>query len=205
MNQILQEICTEYGYVSAKNSSGLTLELVLSVVAKRQNIVSDLTNKLGCSKQTVTNFLKKTFPDRDPVKDRSIYVWLLAKKELKFCPRCEEIKPYAEYYTNIKEKNNLQSYCKNCSTQYRIETYNKDPQKEIVQNSIRKRVRDSKQTPNWAEKQAITEFYRNRPNNCHVDHIIPLNGKNVCGLHILENLQYLTVEQNLKKNNKYEP
>jgi hypothetical protein len=38
----------------------------------------------------------------------------------------------------------------------------------------------------------------------HVDHIIPLQGKNVSGLHIPETLQVILGIENIKKNNKFE-
>jgi hypothetical protein len=57
--------------------------------------------------------------------------------------------------------------------------------------------------PIWADKNAIKEFYLNCPNGYHVDHIIPLRGKAVSGLHILENLQYLPAKENISKGNKF--
>ena len=63
---------------------------------------------------------------------------------------------------------------------------------------IRQR-RIKQQTPVWADTAAIKLFYLNCPNGYHVDHIVPLAGKTVSGLHTLENLQYLPIADNLKK------
>ena len=67
-------------------------------------------------------------------------------------------------------------------------------------NARKSRVR--KATPPWADKSLIIEFYRNCPKGYHVDHIVPLNGKTVSGLHVIDNLQYLSAKENLKKSNK---
>jgi hypothetical protein len=48
----------------------------------------------------------------------------------------------------------------------------------------------------------IREFYKDCPTGMVVDHIIPLQGKKVSGLHVIWNLQYLTPQQNLSKGNR---
>jgi hypothetical protein len=49
---------------------------------------------------------------------------------------------------------------------------------------------------------AIRNFYANCPAGYEVDHIIPLKGRNVSGLHVLENLQYIPAELNRSKGNR---
>lgn len=67
----------------------------------------------------------------------------------------------------------------------------------------RYRAAKLKATPLWADLEAIKQFYMACPPGFHVDHIIPLQGKTVCGLHVLENLQYLPAKDNLSKGNRY--
>lgn len=58
--------------------------------------------------------------------------------------------------------------------------------------------------PAWANLNAIREFYERCPPGYHVDHIIPMRGLTVSGLHVHTNLQYLPAVENLRKNRRYE-
>lgn len=60
-------------------------------------------------------------------------------------------------------------------------------------------------TPKWSETELIEQFYKNCPQGYTVDHVIPLRGKQVSGLHVIANLQYLTKSQNSQKNNTFDP
>lgn len=56
--------------------------------------------------------------------------------------------------------------------------------------------------PIWSELDGIAVFYANCPEGLQVDHIIPLQGELVSGLHVLNNLQYLTESDNKAKRNR---
>jgi hypothetical protein len=67
-------------------------------------------------------------------------------------------------------------------------------------------------TPSWADHEAISKFYaqaraltRRTGIPHHVDHIIPLQGRKVSGLHVQNNMQVLTASENARKCNTYEP
>lgn len=66
-----------------------------------------------------------------------------------------------------------------------------------------RRAMKIKATPAWADRKAILAFYSACPPGHHVDHIVPLKGRNVCGLHVLENLQYLPAVDNMRKSNHF--
>jgi hypothetical protein len=79
--------------------------------------------------------------------------------------------------------------------------YLKKPHIQCALNAKRKAIK-LKATPKFANLEKIKEIYKNCPKGYHVDHIIPLQGKNVCGLHVEWNLQYLTPSANISKSNK---
>lgn len=76
---------------------------------------------------------------------------------------------------------------------------------------IARRFKVKQQTPVWANFGYMNLFYKFAKIEAerigkavHVDHIIPLRGKLVCGLHCEDNMQLLTATANLKKHNHYE-
>ncbi|RLG44960.1 MAG: hypothetical protein DRN81_03240 [Thermoproteota archaeon] len=74
---------------------------------------------------------------------------------------------------------------------------------EIVTfEAVKRHTAKLNRIPTWTDLKAIKEFYKNCPRGYHVDHIIPLQGTHVSGLHVLENLQYLTAKENHSKHNK---
>lgn len=73
------------------------------------------------------------------------------------------------------------------------------------ETNMRRALAISLATPKWVDIEALIKVYINCPEGYEVDHIVPLRNKNVCGLHIPANLQYLSREENIEKRNKFKP
>lgn len=73
-----------------------------------------------------------------------------------------------------------------------------------VRNARHRKTRLLAATPPWVDLKEIRGFYDGCPTGMHVDHTVPLRGRNVCGLHVAANLQYLTAAENFRKSNKHE-
>jgi len=88
---------------------------------------------------------------------------------------------------------------------YGAEYRKQNPGKELAK-SRRYQLAKKNSVPPWLTKahvDEITRIYENCPEGYEVDHIVPLQGKNVKGFHVPWNLQYLTVADNRSKSNKY--
>ena len=74
----------------------------------------------------------------------------------------------------------------------------------------KRRAKKYSAMPQWADKKAIADIYKLAKERTletgikHVvDHVVPLQGRRVCGLHVETNLQVLSDQENLRKFNKF--
>ena len=81
----------------------------------------------------------------------------------------------------------------------------------LVFHATKRRAAKLQRTPPWADLDAMRALYAQAQEMTaatgvvhHVDHIIPLQGKTVSGLHVPGNLQILTGSENSRKRNSYE-
>lgn len=109
----------------------------------------------------------------------------------------------SEYYKNNKEK-----------IKENVSGYQKKNKAKVRQWSGKRKRAVKLATPVWLTDEhwsAMNYLYwlcedlkRTTGEEYHVDHIIPLRGDNVCGLHVPWNLQILPSDLNLRKGTKYD-
>jgi len=145
------------------------------------------------------------------------------------CKECNNVKRKKKYHENPYDKNykslpEVKEYLKEYAKEYR--TKNADKVKEVIslwaKNNTDKRLATTlkykyfkvKATALWDSE--LTEFLIEEASNLakrrekitgfkwHIDHVIPLQGKNVCGLHVWNNIAVIPAKLNQSKGNKYE-
>lgn len=82
---------------------------------------------------------------------------------------------------------------------------------KVIENTARRFASKLQATAPWADAVAMQQVYmlarfmsESTGIKWHVDHIVPLRGKNVCGLHIEHNLTFMPAAFNISKSNKFD-
>ncbi|AWH14670.1 hypothetical protein [Aeromonas phage 62AhydR11PP] len=72
---------------------------------------------------------------------------------------------------------------------------------------VKRRAAEARATPAWANLDEIKKIYAEASmlDGVHVDHIVPLRSKLVCGLNVSCNLRIITAAENFAKGNRHWP
>jgi len=122
---------------------------------------------------------------------------------------------YKENYAKNPErfKSNAAKYRQNNPDKVRLTNHksnkNRKPQRAAAQ--MAREVAKRNATPNWLTKEDLEKIKiiysvahkttQLAGFKCHVDHIVPIRGKLVCGLHVPWNLRIVSQSYNSKKKN----
>jgi hypothetical protein len=141
------------------------------------------------------------------------------------CFKCGVEKPLSSFPKHPTGKFGVNTTCKTCRNIYRNVYYEANKEKERARDAnwsknnlhkkreyrAKRRAVLLKATPLWANTNAIKRIYAEADFlskatgiKYEVDHIIPLQGKNVCGLHVVNNLQVIQMVHNRQKAIRYE-
>lgn len=151
---------------------------------------------------------------------------------MKNCLICQQALPLDAFGPNKNGRDGLHPWCRACVSDYNKARYhshdtsykNTTSQAKIVPfpgipkplgkypagyeaaASVWYQLLKKKCVPPWVKFEDTIGVYATSEalgENFQVDHIIPLKGKDVCGLHVPWNLQILTKSENARKRAKY--
>jgi hypothetical protein len=132
-----------------------------------------------------------------------------------YCKQCRS-SHFKEWYAKNKEVHHSRyKEFKQNNPEWAVK-YHKEHQKNnrpmYARNAAKRRASELQATPSWLTEDdtfifnEIYEMRDIRSNDTgvvhHVDHIIPLQGVEACGLHTWWNLQLLPASENISKSNK---
>lgn len=218
MENIIDKVCSHFGVTSTdiakpkyRHLKEYTYkEIIHRVISTNVRLSLEFQEM---NETTVLRLLKTIFPGK-PNNTRGYDRYLLSCISMKKCHKCNSIKNISEFNKSSKETDGLDTRCVSCYREYysnnretileQKKQYGVEHLSERLANNTKRRANKLNATSSWANHEEIAKIYKLCPPGYHVDHIIPLHGKLVCGLHVEHNLQYLTAKDNLSKGNSFD-
>lgn len=163
--------------------------------------------------KALRTYCKQLFPKST---FQSYFIYINNEMGYGWCEECEELLPLENFDIDVNKNREFRAprYKNKCKPHYgesnraHQAAYRQTEHGKGVRNThvAQRRAAKLNRTMGWGQ-EGISELYKECAAlgpDFHVDHKIPMQGELVSGLHVLENLQIITKEENLKKSNKYE-
>lgn len=140
----------------------------------------------------------------------------------KVCNTCLKEKDIGLFYSDRRLSSGCKARCKSCDNdalrarkgyrtreQYLQDRAEKAEGRKVTSNRAQHKRRANNKTPDELTEFVFHEASRLRDSrkeltgiSWHIDHIVPINHKEACGLHVAANLQVVPAIWNHKKSNK---
>lgn len=172
----------------------------------------------GCEKQLTDFYAHKGAKDGRQSRCKVCWnartkEWVASNPEQHKANVLERVKRYqANNLTAVREAERLRYHADQEASRQKIRQKKRcNPAAYLANNKKREQIKRGA-VPVWASDEAIRAFYREAAEKSqatgvvhHVDHIVPLRSKVVCGLHVQHNLAVVASSDNLKKGNRFWP
>jgi hypothetical protein len=137
-------------------------------------------------------------------------------ENMKKCCSCQKELSLLSFHKDSSRRDGYDNKCKSCTTSKNKKWLQENKGLSLAKSRLKEiKQMPGKRVPAWLTPfdilamkciyQVATMRNANSGIKWSVDHVIPLNGKTVCGLHVPSNLQVIPLSENLSKRNKYEP